>query len=88
MGLSTKQLERILQAMEERKACLLANHGLLVGEKNLERALALAVEEETLCETYWRILQIGTPILLSDAEMDAVKEQFSKGYGMPQGEDR
>ena len=80
--------DNALKAMEERKACLLANHGLLVGEKNLERALALAVEVETLCETYWRILQIGTPILLSDAEMDAVKEQFSKGYGMPQGEDR
>lgn len=80
--------DNALKAMEERKACLLANHGLLVGETNLERALGLAVEVETLCETYWRILQIGTPVLLSDAEMDAVKEQFSKGYGMPQGEDR
>ena len=76
--------DNALKAMEGRKACLLANHGLLAAEKSLERALALAVEVETLCETYWRILQIGKPILLTEAEMEEVKEQFEKGYGMPQ----
>lgn len=67
-------------AMKERKACLLANHGLLVAESNLERALALAVEVENLCEQYCRLLQIGKPNLLSDEEMDVVLEKF-KGYG-------
>lgn len=69
-----------LTAMVGRKACLLANHGLLVAETSLERALALAVEVESLCEQYCRTLQIGTPNLLSDAEMDVVLEKF-KGYG-------
>lgn len=69
-----------LAAMQGRKACLLANHGLLVAETSLERALALAVEVENLCEQYCRALQIGTPILLSDAEMDVVLEKF-KSYG-------
>lgn len=69
-----------IAAMEERKACLLANHGLLVAEASLERALALAVEVENLCEQYCRVLQIGVPILLSDAEMDVVLEKF-KSYG-------
>jgi L-fuculose-phosphate aldolase len=77
--------DNALKAIEGRKACLLANHGLLVGGESLARALSLAVEVETLCDTFWRILQIGDPILLSDAEMDAVKEQFKKGYGMPKG---
>ena len=79
--------DHALKAMDGRKACLLANHGLLVGEVSLARALSLAVEVETLCDTYWRILQIGKPVLLSEAEMDEVKAQFRKGYGMPPEED-
>ena len=43
-------------------------------------ALALAIEFETLCEQYWRTLQIGTPVLLSAAEMDEVIERF-RWYG-------
>ncbi len=77
--------DNALKAIEGRKACLLANHGLLAAEASLARALALAVEAETLCETYWRILQIGDPVLLSEAEMEEVRAQFAKGYGMPQG---
>lgn len=77
----TQQLsEHALQALDGRKACLLANHGLLVADVSLERALALAVEVETLCEQYCRVLQIGVPNLLSDAEMDRVLEKF-KSYG-------
>lgn len=78
--------DNALEAMRDRKACLLANHGLLVGEVSLRRALALAVEIETLCDTYARILQMGAPpILLSDAEMEEVRAQFAKGYGLPPG---
>lgn len=69
-----------IAAMEGLKACLLANHGLLVAESTLERALALALEVENLCEQYCRVLQIGVPVLLSDAEMDVVLEKF-KSYG-------
>lgn len=69
-----------ITSMEGRKACLLANHGLLVAESSLERALALAMEVENLCELYCRTLQIGMPILLSDEEMEVVLEKF-KSYG-------
>lgn len=67
-------------AMDERKACLLANHGLLVAGRDLNEALALAVELEELCEQYWRACQLGQPVLLDAAEMAAVMEQFA-GYG-------
>jgi L-fuculose-phosphate aldolase len=50
---------------------------------SLERALAVAVEVETLAEMYWRALQIGEPIPLSDEEMDVVLEKF-RTYGQPQ----
>jgi L-fuculose-phosphate aldolase len=69
-----------LAAMHERKACLLANHGLLVAGRDLEEALALAIELEELCEQYWRASQLGQPVLLNAREMDEVIRQFA-GYG-------
>jgi L-fuculose-phosphate aldolase len=77
----TQQLsEHVLQAMVGRKACLLANHGMIAASASLKGALALAVEVEGLCEQYCRVLQIGAPVILSDEEMDVVLEKF-KGYG-------
>jgi hypothetical protein len=38
---------------------------------SLESAPELAIEVETLAETYWCALQIGEPVLLSDDEMAA-----------------
>jgi len=69
-----------MAAMQDRKACLLANHGLLVAGRDLDEALALAIELEELCEQYWRACQLGQPALLSGVEMDAVLEKFA-GYG-------
>jgi L-fuculose-phosphate aldolase len=69
-----------LMALQGRSACLLAHHGMIVCGKDLRQALALAVEFETLCEQYWRVLQIGKPKLLDDAEMARVLEKFA-GYG-------
>jgi L-fuculose-phosphate aldolase len=72
--------DQALQAMSNRKACLLANHGMIAAGDSLKHALALAVEVEALCEQYWRALQIGKPAILSDSEMEVVLEKF-KTYG-------
>ena len=69
-----------LAALHDRKACLLANHGMIAAGRELEDALALCVEVESLCEQYWRALQIGQPKLLSDAQMAEVMQKF-KSYG-------
>ena len=69
-----------LDALEGRRACLLANHGMIALGRDLDQALAVAVEVETLCEQYWRALQAGAPRLLTQAQMDEVLEQF-RGYG-------
>jgi L-fuculose-phosphate aldolase len=69
-----------LTALSDRKACLLANHGMIALGKDLDDALAVTVEVENLCEQYWRALQLGEPHLLSGAEMRDVFQQF-KGYG-------
>ncbi len=70
-----------LGALKERKACLLANHGMIATGEDLKGALALAVEVEALCEQYWRALQIGKPNILPDDEMTVVVEKF-KTYNM------
>jgi L-fuculose-phosphate aldolase len=72
--------DHAVKALEGRKACLLANHGMIVVGETLNRALALAVDVETLAAQYWRALQIGDPVILPKAEMRAVLEKF-KSYG-------
>ncbi len=69
-----------LVALQDRKACLLANHGVIALGSSLDSALALAVEVENLCEQYLRALAVGEPAILSSDEMAAVIEQF-KDYG-------
>lgn len=69
-----------MTAMTDRQGCLLANHGLLVAGRDLDEALALAVELEELCEQYWRACQLGEPVLLSAGEMAEVLVKFA-GYG-------
>lgn len=69
-----------LAAMQERSACLLGNHGMLVGAPSLKKALDLGIELETLCEHWWRTRQAGAPALLTDAQMSEVMTAFA-GYG-------
>jgi L-fuculose-phosphate aldolase len=76
----------VLAALQDRRACLMANHGLVAVGASLDAALALAVEVEELCAQYWRASLMGEPVLLDDAEMDDVLERF-KHYGQ-RGDDR
>jgi len=72
--------DAVLEALHDRRACLMANHGLLAWGGNLADALALALEVEALSGQYLRCLQAGGPVLLSGAEMDEALERF-RDYG-------
>lgn len=72
--------DAVLVALQERRACLMAHHGMVVFGNDLKEALALAIEFESLCEQYWRVLQLGTPKLLPADEMARVVEKF-RDYG-------
>ena len=78
--------DHVLAALDGRKACLLAHHGMIAVGLSLPEALALAVEVETLAEIYWRALAMGEPEALTDAEMDVVLDKF-KTYGQPRRAD-
>lgn len=72
-------------ALQGRNACLMAHHGMLVHGRDLPHAFALAVALETLCEQYWRVLQLGEPKLLTAAQMAEVIAKFG-GYGQQDGQ--
>jgi len=72
--------DNVLAALQNRRACLMANHGLVAVGASLDAALSLAMEVEELCAQYWRASLMGEPVLLDDAEMDEVLERF-RHYG-------
>jgi L-fuculose-phosphate aldolase len=72
--------DAVVAALRDRCACLMAHHGMVVFGRDLDHALALAVELEALCEQYWRVLQIGGPRLLPADEMARVLAAF-RDYG-------
>lgn len=74
--------DHALAALEGRRACLLAHHGVIACGDDLKRAFALAVEVENLARTYIAVRSLGTPKLLPDAEMTRVLKRFAS-YGQP-----
>ena len=61
--------QNIIKALEDRKACLMSNHGQVAFEKNLNKAFELAQEIENICQQYINALKIGKPKILSNKEM-------------------
>jgi L-fuculose-phosphate aldolase len=77
----TKELaENAYEAMIDRKAVLLANHGLLAGGMNLAEAFNITEEIEYCAELYYRTKCIGNPVILPEDEMKLMIEKF-KTYG-------
>ena len=76
----TEELSKnIIKALEDRKACLMSNHGQVAFEKNLYKAFELAQEIENICQQYINALKIGKPKILSDNEMIKILGQI-KNY--------
>src|SRR5258708_4520270 len=72
--------DHAVSALSDRLACLLAHHGMIAIGPSLAKAMWLAVEVETLARQYHGCLQIGTPPLLSKAEIENVSARLA-GYG-------
>lgn len=68
-------------ALDGRKACLLAHHGLLAFERDLPRAMWLAGEVETLAQQTVMCRALGGPRVLPAAEIDVVVGKFAH-YGL------
>jgi len=72
-----------LEALKDRKACLLGQHGQIALGKTLDAALWMAIEVETLARMYQQALVLGEPPVLPDDEMDRVIAQMTRmSYGL------
>ncbi|MBX2839672.1 MAG: class II aldolase/adducin family protein [Gammaproteobacteria bacterium] len=70
----------ILTAMQDRTACLMENHGMVVAGPNLDKAMWGAVELETLSKQYYLASKLEDMKVLPDDEMDRVIAKFAN-YG-------
>ncbi|MEF8793734.1 MAG: class II aldolase/adducin family protein [Thiohalorhabdus sp.] len=80
--LGTQQLsDNVLAALADRRACLMANHGLIALGTDLPKAVALARELENLAHQYLLVLQTGQePALLTEEQMAEVRARIAS-YG-------
>lgn len=77
----TKELaQNAYDAMQDRKAVLLANHGILTGGVSLADAFNVLEEVEYTAQLYYLTRSMGNPIILDDGEMELMKEKF-QNYG-------
>lgn len=74
--------DNAVQALEDRQACLLANHGMIAIGRDLDAAYKMAQETEELARQYLLCIQSGEPVLLDDEEMRINVEKF-RSYGEP-----
>jgi len=72
--------EHVVRALQARKACLMANHGMIAVDKDIPSAFKMALEVEELAKQYVYSLQIGEPVILDNAEMKINLEKF-RSYG-------
>ena len=70
-----------MPGLQDRRACLLGNHGVMATGSTLARAHAVAVEVENLAGEYLAMLSAGlVPQLLDEAEIQKVIASFTD-YG-------
>jgi L-fuculose-phosphate aldolase len=72
--------DRVVTALEGRRACLMAHHGVIAAHISIARALSLAVTVEELAHQYLLCLPFGEPPVLSDGQIADVLEKFQT-YG-------
>lgn len=69
-----------VKGLSRRNACLLSHHGQIAVGENLEAALELALEVETLAAQYIKVRTLGAVRLLDEEEMARVAARFAN-YG-------
>jgi len=77
----TPELARVtFDAMVDRKAAIMANHGLIAGDRDIASAFTVAEQIEQCCRVYVLARAIGTPVILPPEEMERMAGRFQT-YG-------
>jgi L-fuculose-phosphate aldolase len=72
--------DNAIEAMTDRSAVLLANHGINVAADTLQAAYDKLVVLEFCCEIYVKGMSAGQPVILEDQEMNKMVKDFEH-YG-------
>jgi L-fuculose-phosphate aldolase len=82
----TPELARLtLEALRERTAALMANHGAVTFADDLDSAVERSLLLEWACRVYWYAASAGTPrILTAEEEVDVTETVASRRYGQLQ----
>lgn len=78
---SIKLAELAFDAMINRNAVFMANHGLLTGGKDILNAFNIAEQIEHCAEVYVKARAIGEPVILDEEEMVKMIVEFNQSYG-------
>ena len=64
--------ESVIDALEDRTAALMANHGAIASGADLEAAVEASLLLEWACTVYWRASMLGSPSVLDEEQQQAV----------------
>lgn len=78
----TPELARLtFDAMKDRQAALMANHGMVAGGRTIAAAFNVAEQIEQCARVYVIARAIGTPVILPPDEMERMMVSFRDDYG-------
>jgi L-fuculose-phosphate aldolase len=77
--------DSVIEALQDRTAALMGNHGAIVAGRNIEAAVSMAIQLEWLASVYYHAIQCGTPKILTDAEIQDVRTQVRELFQVETG---
>jgi L-ribulose-5-phosphate 4-epimerase len=75
-----REVVRVLTGSKS-PACIMQNHGVFTVGKSAEAAVKAAVMAEDSAATSWYALQLGTPIPISDENLEKLHLRYTTVYG-------
>lgn len=78
---SNQMGKSVIDAIGDKRACLLANHGVIAVGPSVNHAFTAAVMLEDAAKVYYLAKSIGTPVLLPDEEIQRARNVFLNVYG-------
>ena len=73
---TTELADAVLEALHGRTGALMANHGAIVYGRDLPQAVGRAITLEWLASVYFHARLAGSPHILTEADIDAVRDQI------------
>jgi L-ribulose-5-phosphate 4-epimerase len=71
----------VVESIGKSPAVLLKNHGVFTIGKNAKAAVKAAVMTEDNARTVWLAMQIGTPDVIPQADVDKLHQRYTNVYG-------